>query len=214
MKKGAVVYVSVFKPAEDSRSTDQLLGERVYILPSDAGQNESVWPTLSLLLEPSGQKLVQDFRTFGFALPDEKELLLVPPEKFKTMQDSPNPFYTQDKDISLHRYRNTYTWVCANPQNDRALWIEKDSFIPLELHAPCPDATGGSECIVEFQNAWNMHETKNTRLIVKRDAKSLYLLKIDHVIFSPSSSQIKLAKESAAKANADKSLEGVDALMH
>jgi hypothetical protein len=199
-KHGALVYVSIYKPAETDKASDVLLGERALFFNQEAAPQEGEWPALSLLLESNGERLVHEVRNFGLRLPEEKDLVRVHHDQLISMKEMPSPFYQQEHDVSLHRFRkNGYVWACEEPTQKTALWIEKDTFVPALLRGPCPEGMGEGTCSVEFQNAWNLPEAKSARMVISKDDKIAYLVKVEHVIVNPSATQWKSAKEFAAK---------------
>ena len=200
-KHGALVYAAVYKPAETDKSSDILLSEETLFFNSEASLQEGEWPSLSLLLEANGERLIHAMRSFGLRIPEEKDLLRFRHDQVISMREIPSPFYQQEKGVALHRFRkNSYVWACEDASQKTALWIEKDSFVPALLRAQCPESLGNtSSCSIEFQNAWNLPEAKSARMIIRKDDKLAYIVRIEHVIINPTPAQWRSAKDNAAK---------------
>lgn len=147
------------------------------------------WPVLSLIFESDQEALIQAITNFGLSVPREQDLLRVERDKLAALKDPPNPFYKVDPGMSLKRTRQTYAWVHSDSASGKAVWVEKDSFLPLKVAAPCPTVAsslgwakaGDNKCEVEFRNlgALRRGNLQSARLTLWKDGAPLLFLTFD-----------------------------------
>lgn len=161
--KANAYIVKAFKAQENGRPSEQALWERKVLTVS----GDSRWPTMALMFETDPVRLQNAVRRFDINFPDEQELLRNKLEKVQTMTDMPHPFYKRDTTSKLRRRAGSAVWVIQN-SDDRAIWMEKDTFRVLSLQGPCSGEIGGSNCFLDFGPAGA------TRTItVKKDDKAI-----------------------------------------
>jgi hypothetical protein len=140
--------------------TEEVLG--TLNLPGLAAEAVGGWPTLSLLFSSDGNALTQAARAFGLSVSKESDLLRASREQVAAMKNPPHPFYKPDPSVSLKRFRQTYAWVHSDKDIARSIWVEKDTFLPLKIEAPCPKVdlswakSGENRCSVEFRNVYSL----------------------------------------------------------
>ncbi len=149
------------------------------------------WPTLSLIFGNNTDALLETVKAFGLTVTPEVELLTVSHEKLSAMKDAPRPFYRSDRTMQLKRTRQTYAWVHSNPKTGRSIWIEKDTFLPLKIAAPCPAGVaslnwakaGENTCELEFRNlsALRRGNFQNARLTLWKDGAPLLFFTFDRL---------------------------------
>jgi hypothetical protein len=178
------VAVTISRP--QAGGTEEILGTlSIPELTSPAGG----WPTLSMLFAANEESLVRTVTAFGLTVTSESDLLRVEKEKLAAMKDPPQPFYKTDRTMSLKRARNTYAWVHGSTDGSRAVWVEKESFLPLKITAPCPSAAssfgwakaGENKCELEFRNLYALRRGnyQSTRLTLWKDGTPLLFLSFD-----------------------------------
>jgi hypothetical protein len=149
------------------------------------------WPTLSLIFATDTEALLESVKKFGLTVIPERELLRVPKEKLVALKDPPEPFYMPDRTMRLKRTRQTFAWVHSDLKGGRSIWIEKDSFLPLKIAAPCPAAAaslswakaGENKCEVEFRNlgAVRRGNIQSARLTFWKDDSPLLFFTFDRL---------------------------------
>ncbi|MGZ3692802.1 MAG: hypothetical protein ACXWQO_01035 [Bdellovibrionota bacterium] len=135
------------------------------------------WPTLSLLFQSDDAALAESIRGFGIPILKETDLLRVSREQAAAMKDPPRPFYKSDPSVTMKRFRKTYAWVHSDKDGARSVWIEKDTFLPLHVEAPCPSVelpwtkAGENRCAVEFRNVYPLRRgnANGGRIIFLKD---------------------------------------------
>jgi len=184
--KNTVTGVALTVARPQAGGTEEILGTLTIpeIKPAEGG-----WPTLNMIFGIDHQALVQSVTEFGLTVIPETELLRVERERLAAMKDPPRPFYKSDRTMSLKRARQTYAWVHSNSQTGQSIWIEKDSFLPLKIAAPCPAAAatlawakaGENKCEVEFRNlsALRRGNFQNARLTLWKDGAPLLFFTFD-----------------------------------
>ena len=181
------VALTVARP--QGSGTEELLGTLSIpeIKPEKGG-----WPGLSLVFHQDSESLVRAATAFGLTVLPESELMRVERSKLSAMKDPPDPFYKPDPTMSLKRARQTYAWVHGNAETGPALWVEKDSFLPLKITAPCPAAVatiswakaGDNKCELEFRNlgALRRGSYQSSRMIFWKDGAPLLFLTFDRLV--------------------------------
>lgn len=198
--KNAGILVSVYKPAEGVKAADEYLGDIALSYPANQEADDYV-PGLAFLVDSNAERLTEAMRHFGLAVPAEKELLRLKKEQYTAMKDLPQPFYQRDKAMSLRRYKNAYAWVNTSADGTKSAWVEKDSFLPLALQLPCPEAvknlswlkSGDGGCELEYQNVWDLKENvgRSARAVFKKADIPFLVLKIDRFLSSAKEPVIK-----------------------
>lgn len=179
------VAITIARP--QSSGTEEILGS--LSLPDWKSSTAPGWPVLSLIFENDQEALIQAITNFGLSVPREQDLLKTEKEKLTALKDPPNPFYKVDPGMSLKRTRQTYAWVHSDSTSGKAVWVEKDSFLPLKVAAPCPPSasslgwakSGDNKCEVEFRNlgALRRGNLQSARLTLWKDGAPLLFLTFD-----------------------------------
>ncbi len=152
---------------------------------------EGGWPGLSLIFHSDTESILRSVSAFGLTIYPESELMRVDREKLTALKEPPVPFYKPDPTMSLQRTRDTYAWVHSNAQTGESIWVEKDSFLPLKIAAPCPNGaaelawakSGPNKCELEFRNltALRHGNLQNARMILWKDGAPLLFLTFDRL---------------------------------
>lgn len=136
----------------------------------------SAWPSLSLLLQNEEAALVEAVRGFGLPVVKEADLLRASRDQAAAMKEPPRPFYKTDPLMSMKRFSKTYAWVHADKEGSRAIWVEKDTFLPLRIEGPCPvelswAKAGENRCAMEFRNVYALRRGNATgaRIVLMKD---------------------------------------------
>jgi hypothetical protein len=168
--------------------TEEILG--TYAL-TDWKNSSDGWPTLSLIFDSDQDALIKSVSSFGLPVLKEADLLRIEKEKVALMKDPPRSFYRTDPNMALKRTRQTYAWVHGNKESGKAVWVEKDSFLPLKVAGPCPPAatslgwakSGANQCEVEFRNlhALKRGNFSSARLTLWKDGVPLLFLNFEKV---------------------------------
>lgn len=182
----AGVSVTISKP--QGSGTEELLGTISLV---GWGHASGGWPSLSLLFENDHAALIRAVTSFGIPVPPESALLRVDRDRIGAMRELPKPFYKPDHTMALKRTRKTYAWVHSDKDETRSVWIEKDSFLPLKIAAPCPSAAaqlswakaGENKCELEFRNlgALRRGSIQSSRMILWKDGAPLLFFTFDKV---------------------------------
>lgn len=184
------LVLTVSRPAQGG--TEEALGS--ITLPS-WGPEENGWPVLSLLFSSKPEELIAAVEKFGLAVPREQDLLRVNKEQAAAMKEPPNPFYKSDKSMGLKRHRQTYAWVHSGPEESKkSVWIEKDTFLPLKVVAPCPPKTadlpwaksGEGLCEVEFRNIWSLRRGSSpagAKIILLKDGNPMLQFSFEKIAY-------------------------------
>jgi hypothetical protein len=198
------VQISVSRPT--GAGTEEVLGS---LTVSHWSGRSKGWPALRLLFSGEGVALIQSVQAFGIPVAKESELLRARPEQFAAMKEAPKPFYKSDKRMSLKRYRQTYAWV--HKEDDRSIWLEKDTFLPLKIEGPCPTEvtelgwakSGDNLCELEFRNVYSLRRgtPQNSRLTIWKDGAPVLFFSFDRVLPPKSGGAPALAAESSLPAN-------------
>jgi hypothetical protein len=149
----------------------------------------SAWPTLSLLFQSDDAALTESVRGFGLTIPKETDLLRATREQAAAMKDALRPFYKNDPTVSMKRFHKTYAWVHSDKDNARSIWIEKDTFLPLHIEAPCPAVelpwtkAGENKCAVEFRNVYPLRRGNATggRITFLKDGVPAVYFSVDRL---------------------------------
>ncbi len=202
------LQLSVSRP--NGGGTEELLG--TLSIPAATNQ-EGGWPALSILFSNEGDALVKSVQAFGLPVAKETDLLRAGKEQVANMKEPPRPFYKTDKSVALKRYRQTYAWV--HKDSKKAIWIEKDTFLPLKIEGPCPEEvtdlswakSGDNLCELEFRNVYSLRRgsPQNSRLILWKDGAPVLFFSFDRVL-PPKSSLATEAKVSAEIASIARTL--------
>lgn len=178
------LVVTASKPM--SAGTEEVIGT---FLISPWQKEKDAWPSLSLLLQSDPEELIQSVISFGIPVQKEQELLRANKEQISAMKEPPKPFYRTDKRMSLKRLRQAYAWV--HKENNKAVWIEKDTFFPLKIEAPCPEEVvelswakpGPNLCEVDFRNILSLRRgnPQNSRVTLWKDGSPVLHFTIDRV---------------------------------
>lgn len=198
------LQISVSRPM--GSGTEEVLG--TISLPSWSPRAEG-WPSLSLLFSGEAEALIQSVNSFGIPVTKESELLRAKPEQVAAMKDPPKPFYKPDKRMSLKRHRQTYAWV--HHEKNRAIWLEKDTFLPLKIEGPCPAEvvelswakSGENKCELEFRNVYSLRRgsPQNSRLTVWKDGNPVLFFSFDRVVPPKAGGAPALTAETKLPAN-------------
>lgn len=212
------LVLNISKPG--SGGTDELLGS--VTLPSWSRQ-EGAWPVLSLLFAAKPDDLIAAVRSFGIPVSSEEDLLRVSKEQAAAMKEAPNPFYKVDATMGLKRSAHGYAWVHTKPDDRRvAIWIDKDTFFPLKITAPCPEEvpdlgwakSGDDLCEIEFRNISGLlrGRAQGAKFILSKDGQPLLFYSFERVVF-PSAGQ-KPALEASESRISDELRSINGALLH
>lgn len=188
----------VSRPA--SGGTEESLGTiQVQGWPAEDG----AWPSLSLLFASKPDELMGAVEKFGLTVFREQDLLRVSKEQAAAMKEPPRPFYKNDKTMGLKRQRGNYAWVHTTAE--KSIWIEKDSFIPLKIAAPCPKQvnelpwakSGEGKCELEFRNAWSLRKGTapvGAKMILMKDGQPLLYYSFERISYpkAPLSSSLEV----------------------
>lgn len=183
------VVLNISKPAPGG--TEELLGS--VTLPSWS-QEDGGWPVLSLLFASRAEDLITAVAKFGIPVALEENLLRMGKDQIAAMKEPPKPFYKLDATMSLKRSRQSYAWVHSKPEEPtRSIWIEKDTFLPIKISAPCPEEvpdlgwakSGDDLCEVEFRNTSGLlrGRTQGAKLILSKDGQPLLYYSFEQVVF-------------------------------
>jgi hypothetical protein len=167
------------------------------------------WPALSLLFTGDSDKLIQSVASFGIPVAKEQDLMRAKPEQISAMKEIPRPFYRTDKRMGLERYRQTYAWV--HKEGERAVWVEKDTYLPLKIQGPCPAEVaelswakaGEDKCELEFRNVFAARRgnPQNSRLAIWKDGNPVLFFSFERVIPAKKDAAPKTPKDSGLPAN-------------
>lgn len=180
------VALTVARP--QASGTEEILGTMT--IPEIKPEKDG-WPGLSLIFHPDAEAIIRSVTEFGLTVTPESELMRVERSKLALMKEPPDPFYKTDPTMSLKRTRQTYAWVHRNADGSRSVWVEKDSFLPLKIAAPCPTpaaslswAKGGeNKCELEYRNLFALRRGayQNARMILWKDGAPLLFLTFDRL---------------------------------
>jgi hypothetical protein len=180
------VALTVARP--QSSGTEEILG--TISLTSWKGDSGG-WPGLSLIFEGDSEQLIQSATAFGLTVLREQDLLRIEKDKAMAMKDPPHPFYKTDPNMSLKRGRQTYAWVHSHRESGKAVWVEKDTFLPLKITGPCPAAisglgwakSGDNKCELEFRNLYALKRgnLQSTRLTLWKDGAPVLFFNFEKV---------------------------------
>jgi hypothetical protein len=160
--------------------------------------SEGNWPTLSLLFSSNVNELFSAVEKFGLVIPREQDLLRVSKEQAAAMKDPPRPFYKSDKNMALKRQRQNYAWVHRGSEDSKkSIWIEKDTFLPLKISAPCPEKatelpwakSGDNLCDIEFRNTWSLRKGSapvGAKIILSKDGQPLLYFSFEKISYTKS----------------------------
>lgn len=167
------------------------------------------WPLLAMFLEKDPTKLIESWKEFQLDVSQEEELTLFKKEELKILGEIPNPFYKMEENTSYRRLQNQVALSYESKDKSRALLVEKDSFLPLMLFAPCPKGASNiqssfneddSQCFVKFSydSRWRKFyiPTKSTLNINGRDT---LILRIDSLIYNPKKELLEQALQQQKK---------------
>lgn len=179
------VQISVSRPM--GSGTEQLLGT---ITIGSWQPRTGGWPALSLLFASDPEMLTRSVMAFGLPVAKEADLLRASKEQVAAMKEPPRPFYKVDKRMKLRRHRQTYAWV--HKEGDRAVWVEKDTFLPLKVEGPCPPEVstlewakaGENRCEIEFRNVGSLRRgtPQNSRITLWKDGAPVLFFSFDRVV--------------------------------
>lgn len=186
--KNSVHSAAITVARPQAGGTEEILGT---ITISGWQPGEGSWPTLSLIFQNDSEALIRSVTAFGIEVAREPDLLQVPRDKLAAMKDPPVPFYRPDPAMSLKRTRQTFAWVHGNHASGKSVWVEKDSFLPLKIAAPCPPAAaalawakpGEDKCEMEFRSlsALRRGNFQSARLTLWKDGAPLLFFTFDKV---------------------------------
>lgn len=148
------------------------------------------WPLLSLLFQAEEAPLLEAVRGFGLSIAKETDLLRASRDQVAAMKEAPRPFYKTDPLVSLKRFNKTYAWVHADKEGARGIWVEKDTFLPLRVEAPCPPVdlswtkSGDNRCAVEFRNIYALRRgnSAGARIILLKDGMPAMYFSFDRLL--------------------------------
>lgn len=188
------VALTIARP--QSGGTEEILGTLTI---TDWKPVKGGWPGLTILFHNDAESLVRSAEAFGLDVVPEAQLLRVERTKLYSMKEAPDPFYRFDPTMSLKRTRQTYAWVHSNLEAGRSLWVEKDTFLPLKIAAPCPAPVaslgwakaGEGKCELEFRNLYALRRGnfQSARMVLWKDGAPLLFFSFDHL----ASAKAKLA---------------------
>jgi len=189
----AILQISILLPKENIKATEKLLWETKVTYDHSF---QGAWPTTTLLLENSAEKIIQSWRSFELPAPAEADLVLYKKEDYENEKEIPSPFYKRDPSISLKRYKNRYAWVASSDTKEKSLWIEKESFIPLAMMGPCPknindvssvSISDSSKCELQFDRSLFSKNSASRvgKIILRHEEKPILIFKIEHLFLSP-----------------------------
>lgn len=198
------LQISVSRPM--GSGTEEVLG--TVTVPAWSSRPQG-WPSLSLLFSGEPDSLIQSVVSFGIPVAKESDLLRARPDQVAAMKDPPKPFYKPDKRMGLKRYKQTYAWV--HRENDKAVWIEKDTFLPLKVEGPCPEEvkelswakSGENKCELEFRNVYSLRRgtPQNSRITVWKDGNPVLFFSFDRVVSPKAGGAPALAADNKLPAN-------------
>lgn len=179
------LQISVSRPM--GSGTEEVLGS--ITIPAWNPKPEG-WPSLSLLFSGESDSLIQSVVSFGIPVAKESDLLRARADQVAAMKDPPKPFYKPDKRMGLKRYKQTYAWV--HRENNRAVWVEKDTFLPLKIEGPCPEEvkelswakSGENKCELEFRNVYSLRRgtPQNSRITIWKDGSPVLFFSFDRAV--------------------------------
>jgi hypothetical protein len=190
----ASVLITTLKPAQDNQSVDEVLWQES--IPYSSKTN---WPILALLMEPKEDALMAAWKNFGLLAPSEQELLAHKPAQFKAMENSPRPFYRFNPQLSLKRFAGGIAYASENSQSGKAIYIERDTFLPISVSGACPSdlqklswaKRSSAICKIEFErgNQFKPGSSRAFRVILKNETQSLLIFRIDSAKINPGKSE-------------------------
>jgi len=186
--KNPITGVTITVARPQASGTEEILGTTNVTTPEfvDGG-----WPGLSLIFHSDSGEVVRAVSAFGLQVAPERDLLRVDRSRLAGLKEAPDPFYKSDSTMSLKRTRQTYAWVHSSTDGSRSVWVEKDSFLPLKVMAPCPpEATnlawvkaGDNKCELEFRNLFALRHgnLQSARMTLWKDGAPLLFLTFDRL---------------------------------
>jgi hypothetical protein len=186
--KTPVTAVAITVARPQASGTEEILGTTSISLPA---LTEGGWPGLSLLFHSDSQELFRAVAAFGLQITPEHDLLRVDRSRLSSLKEAPYPFYKTDFTMSLKRTRQTYAWVHSSADGARSIWVEKDSFLPLKVAAPCPAEAaalawakaGNNKCELEFRNLYALRHgnLQSARMTLWKDGSPLLFFTFDRL---------------------------------
>ncbi|RZA01744.1 MAG: hypothetical protein EOP11_17255 [Proteobacteria bacterium] len=162
-------------------------------LPSWA-PSEGGWPALTMLFGSEKEQITRAVNEFGVPISRETDLLRANREQIANMKEPPRPFYRSDKRMGLKRYKQTYAWV--HKEGARSVWVEKDTFLPLKIEAPCPPQvnqldwakSGEGRCELEYRGiaAARRGNPQGSRMLLWKDGAPLLFFSFERVVMNKS----------------------------
>jgi hypothetical protein len=187
--KSAVTGVAITVARPQAGNTEEILGN---LNISNWQPENGTWPGLSLIFHSDTAEILRAVMAFGLTISPEHDLLRVERSRLYAMKEAPYPFYKTDPTMSLKRTRQTYAWVHSSTDGSRSIWVEKDSFLPLKIAAPCPEgagslgwakAGGGNICELEFRNLYALRHgnLQSARMTLWKDGAPLLFFTFDRL---------------------------------
>lgn len=150
------------------------------------------WPSLSILFLNDPEAIISSVEKFGIPVAREKDLMRATREQAAAMKEAPRPFYSRDKRMFLKRFRNIYAWVHAEgPEMAKSIWVEKDTWTPIKISAPCPEKidslpwlkAGANKCDLEFRNVSSLRRgnIQSAKITLYRDGTPALIYSFEKV---------------------------------
>jgi hypothetical protein len=207
---GTAVAVSVSRPL--GSGNEEVLGTK--IIPSWSAAPEG-WPGLSLLFAPNADSLIESVKAFGIPVALESDLVRHGKEQIYAAKEPIRPFYKTDSRMKMRRLRKTFAWV--HTEGEKSIWVEKDSFLPLKIEAPCPKEvaelswakSNSGPCELEFRNIMSARRgnPSNSRLTLWRDGNPLLFISFDRVVPAKNADSLKTSGAAPSSAEVQQLLE-------
>lgn len=186
--KNPVTGVAITVARPQASGTEEILGTTTVTMQEFT---EGGWPGLSLIFHSDTAELLHAVSAFGLHVAPEHDLLRVDRARLAGMKEPPDPFYKTDPTMSLKRTRQTYAWVHSSTDGSRSVWVEKDSFLPLKVVAPCPPEAaalawakaGDNKCELEFRNLYALRHgnLQSARMTLWKDGAPLLFFTFDRL---------------------------------
>ena len=198
--KRVVIHYRLVRPKRESSPGDMTLWRSKLVYPplrreKDFSYNGEKWPLLPLFFAPSSDRLMTTWREFGIPVPSEEELMITPPEELKELEKPPHPFYKRDITSSIRRIAGRITWMLADIERQRKVYVEKDTFYPIAMAGLCPEAardlswgiSSSAECLLHFHYDLRRSAYRvPSRIVFLIEGRNNLEMHIERVIPNPS----------------------------
>lgn len=189
--KATVQSVTLGVSRPQAAGTEEALGSVTIVPASGTRPPPGAWPAMSVLFESDPDALIRAVQAFGLSVAKETDLLRVSREQLNAMKEPPRPVYKADRTMSLQRSRQTYAWVHGNKESGKSVWAEKDTYLPLKIAAPCPEAAtnlswakaGDNKCELEFRNLYALRRGnfQSARFTLWKDGAPLLFFNVERL---------------------------------